>query len=171
MRRLSKYVAIAKIHFANTLAYRAGVWSRFAFYTLFIYVFMGLWGAIYREGSVHGYSYTQIVWYLIMSEFVAFVMRGEAYRALGDEVRSGTLAYQLGRPVHYLLYHFAGFAGQALMNGLCFGALAAALGFAFVGPLPTFRMEEIAPVLLSLGLSATLNFFLMMLIGLSAFAI
>ncbi len=169
MRKFKKYVVIAKISFANAVAYRASAMSRFCFYTLFIYVFMNLWKAIYQQGNVNGYGYTQMVWYLIMTEFIAFSCTSSIYSSMNEDVKSGSIAYLLGRPTHYVFYQLANSVGQIALNFLSFGVLATILGFAFVGPLPTFTWVEIPPLVLSIALSILLNYFFLMLIGLSAF--
>jgi len=169
MNKLKKYLTIARVSLSNAVTYRAAVFSRFAFYTLFIYVFMSLWGAIYERGSVSGYGYAQMVWYLVMTEFVAFAGGTPILSNMNDDVKSGAIAYQIGRPVHYLFYHLANSAGQIAFNAVCFGALAAALGLIFVGPLPAFSPAALPFTALSVALGVTLNYFLLALIGLTAF--
>ena len=169
MKKLRKYIIIARVSLSNAIAYRVSVISRFCFYTLFIYIFMSLWRAIYREGTVHGYSYVQIVWYLVMTEFIAFSCSSDIYQTMNEDVKSGSIAYYLGRPVHYVFYHFTNSLGQITMNFLSFGILAVVLGLVFAGPLPTLHPAGLPPLLLSVCLSTVLNYFLLMIIGLSAF--
>jgi len=171
VKALRKYRVIARVSFSNAIAYRASTLSRFCFYTLFIYIFMSLWRAIYREGSVHGYGYAQVVWYLVITEFITFACGTGVLNHMNDDVKSGAIAYQLGRPAHYVLYQFANALGQILLNMVCFGVLACALGILFVGPLPGFRPFVLLPLVLSVGLGLVINFFLLMLIGLSAFVV
>ena len=171
MNKLRKYFVITCVSLSNAVAYRASTLPRFFFYTLFIYVFMSLWRAIYREGSVHGYEYVQIVWYLIMTEFIGFACGTNIFNTMNDEVKSGSIAYQLGRPTHYVFYQFANSMGQVLLNIVSFGALATALGLIFVGPLPMFQLVGLPPLILSMVLSIVLNYFLLMLIGLSSFVV
>jgi ABC-2 type transport system permease protein len=130
---------------------------------------MSLWGAIYQEGSVHGYSYAQIVWYLIMTEFISFSCGTDIYRKMNEDVRSGAIAYLVGRPTHYVFYQLTGSLGQIALNFVCFGALATVLGLVFVGQLNTFVLTGLLPILLSITLGILLNFFFMMLIGFSSF--
>ena len=171
-KKFRKFYIIARVSLSNAINYRASLISGFVAYTLYIYVFMGLWRAIYQESSVHGYTYVQIVWYLIMTELVGFFAGGTAvYRVMNDDVKSGGIAYLIGRPVHYIVYQLANSAGQAIFNFITFGALAALLGFAFVGPLHGFSPVNIPAMFLSVALGFVLQFFLMMLIGLSAFFI
>ena len=171
MKKIKKYIVITKVSFSNAIAYRASTISRFFFYMLFIYVFMSLWRAIYQEGSVHGYGYTQMVWYLIMTEFIGFTCGTGIFSSMNGEVKSGSIAYQLGRPTHYIFYQLANSLGQVLLNFISFGLLAGILGLIFVGPLTTFRMVETPFLLLSIMLSVLLNYFFLMLIGLSAFVL
>jgi len=169
MKKLKKYMTIARISLVNAINYRASLFSRFCFYTLFIYVFMSLWRAIYQEGSVHGYTYIQIVWYLIMTEFVTFACSSNIYSSMNDDIKSGSVAYLIGRPTHYVFYQFSNSLGQIALNFFSFGVLAAVLGFLFVGPLTTFSVIGLPALFLSIFLGITLNYFFLMLIGLSAF--
>ena len=169
MKKIRKYAIITRVSLSNAFAYRASTLSRFCFYTLFIYVFMSLWRAIYQEGSVHGYGYTQIVWYLIMTEFISFACGTNIFDIMNDEVKSGSIAYQIGRPTHYVFYQFANSMGQVILNVVSFGILAVAIGFLFVGPLFTFQWAGLPLLVLSVALSILLNYFILMLIGLSAF--
>lgn len=171
MKKLKKFVVIAKISFANAITYRASIISRLCFYTLIIYVFMNLWQAIYQEGNVHGYSHTQMVWYLIMTELITFAGGTNIYNNMNEEVKSGAIVYQLGRPIHYVSYQLANSIGQILLNLVGFGILASILGLLFVGPLPTFQLVSVPPLLLSIATSLVLNYFFLMLIGLSAFVV
>ncbi|MCL1914603.1 MAG: hypothetical protein FWG10_12205 [Eubacteriaceae bacterium] len=166
---ISKYIMVVKVSLSNALAYRIAIYSRLCFYTLFVYVFMSLWGAIYKEGSVHGYTYTQIVWYLAMTEFVGYACTTDIYAVMNDEVKNGAIAYQLVRPTHYVSYQFANSIGQLIPNFVAFGVLGIALGLIFAGPLTYFSLAGILPLLLSLALGIALNFFIHMLIGLSSF--
>lgn len=169
MKALRKYAVIARVSLSNAIAYRLTTLSAFAFYALFIYVFTMLWRAIYQGGSVNGYSYTQMVWYLIMTEFVGFVCSTNIFRTMNDDIKSGSIAYLLGRPTHYVFYQFANSIGQMTLNFISFGTLAVLLGLLFVGPLPGFCIASLPPVLLSIALGVVTNYFFMMLIGLSSF--
>ncbi|GHU66860.1 hypothetical protein FACS1894184_05670 [Clostridia bacterium] len=169
LRSLRKYYVIARVSFANSITYRAPLFTRFAFYTMFIYIFMGLWRAIYHEGGVNGYTYVQMVWYLIMTEYIGFACGTGVFGAMNSEVKSGSIAYQLGRPTHYVFYQFANSVGQIVINAVLFGALAAVLGLLFVGPLPNFRIAALPPLALSVALSFVQNYFFLMLLSLSSF--
>ena len=142
MKSIKKLLVIARVSLTNTLTYRVTIITRFVFFTLFLYVFMSLWRTIYKDGSLNGYGYAQIVWYLMITEFISFVIGSDFYANINDEVKTGAIAYQLGRPVHYVFYQFATALGQISVNALAFGSLAVVLGFVFAGPLPTFQIAK-----------------------------
>jgi ABC-2 type transport system permease protein len=88
---------------------------------------------------------------------------------MNEDIKTGTLAYQLIRPCHYVGYQFAGALGTMLFNLVCFGILAAVLGMVMVGPLPEYALMKLPFGILSAGLGLTINFFLLMCLGLTAF--
>jgi len=104
-----------------------------------------------------------------MTEFVVFSCGTDIYRKMNEDVKSGAIAYLIGRPTHYVLYQFANSLGQMLLNIVSFGVLSCVLGLLFVGPLNTFAIAGLAPLLLSIALSILLNYSFLMLIGLSSF--
>lgn len=171
MKKLRKFIVIIRVSFTNAITYKASLLSRFIFYTLFIYIFMSLWKSIYLQGSVHGYSYQQIIWYLIMTEFIGFASGGDIYRSMNEDVKTGSIAYQIGRPIHYVSYQFANSLGQSLLNFMSFGLLAVILGFLFVGMPVAFKIQAVIPLIVSIFLGITLHFFICMLIGLTSFFI
>ena len=164
-----KYFTIARVSLSNAIAYRATLFSRFCFYALFIYVFMNLWRAIYQEGGVYGFSYVQIVWYLILTELIAFSCGTDILNRMNEDVRSGAIAYQIGRPMHYVFYQLSTSLGQISLNLVGFGVLALILGLTFVGQLYTFSFIYFPFILLSIITGILLNYFFLMLIGLSSF--
>ena len=169
MRRLRKYGVFAKISFANAIAYPIAVVGPFCFYAIIIYVMACLWRTIYRDGGPQGYTYAQMVWYLLMTEFISFICGTSLFHEMNEEIKSGSIAYRLSRPVHYVLYQFANVLGQAAFNSIAFGLLAVVLGMAFAGPLPGFSLAAIPALAVSVILSIILNYFFLMMIGLSAF--
>ena len=170
--RIHKYATISRVSLSNAINYRASMLSGFLAFTLYIYIFMGLWRVIYQEGGVYGYTYRQIVWYLTMTELVGYFAGAAAvYRTMSDDVKTGAIAYLLGRPVHYIAYQLINALGQAAFNIFAYGLLAIVLGFAFVGPLPGFSAINIPAIFVSVALGFLLQYFFMALIGLTAFYI
>jgi ABC-2 type transport system permease protein len=169
-----KYAAIARINIQNSLVY---VWDAFGqgvFITLFIFVFAQLWKATFKAqgipvgGTIGGLTLVQTLWYFVWAELIQ-LSKIEVSRVIQDEVRDGSLAYTLGRPYNYLLYHFfSGLGGVfiRLVFVLSFGSLVAWLA---VGPLNTFRTETVPGLLLITTLAFVLDYCVVAAIGLLAF--
>lgn len=169
MSKARKYGVIARIHVQNAFNYRANVVAGLLIYTLFIFVFFSLWQAIYQEGAVTGYTHVQVVWYLIVTELVVFGCRLPIVGQINEDVKTGSMAYLLNRPVYYIGYQAAAALGQILVNLLFFGVLAVGLGMLFVGPIPNFQWAGVPCMLLSGLLGVALQFFSLTAIGLTAF--
>lgn len=167
--RGNKYLRVAGISLQTALAYPAGLVSGLGFYALFIYVFFCLWRAIYSGGLESGYTLPHMVWYLCLTELVAFSTRGEQFGQMGDDIKTGAIAYQIARPYHYLGYQFAYGMGQTLFNLAVFGGAALTMALLTVGPLPGFEPARLPAMLLSLALGVCLNFFARLSLALSAF--
>ena len=169
MSRFRKYHAAFAVSLQDALAYRSALFSSVLFYTLFLFVFHALWSAIYQGGEVEGMTLTQIIWYLCFTELIVMGGKTQVYTQMSDEIKTGGIAYQLGRPYHYLWYAFSTAVGGMAFGLVVFTVLACVTGYAYVGPIPGFALWQLPPVLLSFALSMALQFFLQMLLGLSAF--
>ena len=168
---MRKYLLTFRLALSNAFMYRGNLIAGFATYAMFIFVFLYLWRAIYASGGVEGLTLTQVIWYLCVTEIISFGANTRVYATISDDVKSGAIAYQLLRPYGYIGYQFASAMGPATVNILLFGAVGAALGMAFVGPISGYALWTLFPGVLSLLLGVSLYFFVQMFIGLSAFFI
>ncbi|MBN1963093.1 MAG: ABC-2 family transporter protein, partial [Anaerolineae bacterium] len=138
---------------------------------LFIFVFAQLWGATFEaqgEAAIAGLTLTQTVWYFVWAEML-MIGKIRHIDTVSQEVRDGSLAYTLGRPYNYLLYHFAYGVGESMVAMtvlLVFGGLVA---WSQVGPLASFRLETLPGLLLVTALAFVLDFLVMSIIALLAF--
>lgn len=169
MKFIRKYSTVLRISLQNAFVYRSNAIGGLLFYSLFIFVFFNLWRAIYQGGEVAGYSLTQMVWYLCMTELIVFGCRSSVFHQMNEEVKSGSIVYQLNRPYHYVLYQFSNALGGMVFNLAIYGILAIVLGLVMVGPIPGFRFSLLPFGMFSAVLGMIINFFLMMTLGLTAF--
>ncbi|HCS72724.1 MAG TPA: hypothetical protein DIW17_02480 [Clostridiales bacterium] len=169
MKWIEKYSTVLRISLQNTFVYRSNAVGGLLFYSLFIFVFFNLWRAIYQGGEVAGYSLTQMVWYLCMTELIVFGCKSSVFGQMNEDVKSGSIAYQLNRPYHYIIYQFSNALGGMIFNLLIYGTMAIILGLIMVGPIPGFRISALPFGLFSAVLGITINFFFMMVLGLTAF--
>jgi ABC-2 type transport system permease protein len=172
--QVRKYTAIARINIQNSLAYAWEAFGQGVFVILFIFVFAQLWRATFKAqgvpegGTIGGLTLVQTLWYFVWAELIE-LSKIRVSTTIEAEVKDGSLAYTLGRPYNYLLYHFSAGLGQVLIrliSVLTFGSLIAWLS---VGPLTTFRLVTLPGLLLITALAFALDYCIMAGIGLLAF--
>ncbi len=164
-----KYRVTAGTSARNKLIYRGNFLGSVFTYGLFVFVFARIWAAAYAgKSSIAGYDYTMSVWYFIVAEVSAFGF-GRFFFTLAEDVKSGQVAYLLGRPYSFVGYHWAQAMGTGIVdaaNLLGEGILA---GLLLAGPPPGASVPRLLAVLVSLLLAGSLQFHLQMALAMTAF--
>lgn len=167
---LQKYLAIAWIAAKSNLAYVGEVGSRLLFLTTVLYIFMALWKATFANAGTSnfaGYTLNEIIWYLAFAESI--VMSSPRVTPLIDEdVRTGSIAVQLVRPLSYPLYRLASNFGEQVVRFVVTAVVAFAIAFVYVGA-PEKFFEGTVLALVVLPLAFVLDFLGYLLVGLGAF--
>ncbi|HLX58511.1 MAG TPA: ABC-2 family transporter protein [Ktedonobacteraceae bacterium] len=139
-----KYNAVLRVSIASNLAYVYEVLFRSLFLIVLMFVFGQLWKTTYTargESLLGGFSMNDMIWYLAAAETIATSMP-QLTRRIDEDVRSGRLAYLLGRPYNYVLYNFAQYLGERLVRFFINGVVAAAMALLLVGP-PHFSLAGV----------------------------
>lgn len=169
--QVRKYRAITRINMQNSLAYVWDAFSQTFFVALFVYVLGQLWTATFQAQNatvIAGLTLNQTIWYFVWAELVQ-LSKINPVQTIQDEVKDGSLAYTLGRPYNYILYHyFRGLGGVAvrMTTILLVGSLVA---FAQTGFLESFRIETFPLLLVVTMLAFVLDYCILAMIGLMAF--
>ncbi len=166
----AKYGAIAQINLQNSLAYAGELANRSLFMVLILYVFVQLWRATYSAvgtTTIAGLAFAETLWYLVMTETIE-LSRARFANQMADEVKDGSIAYTLGRPYNYLLYHWSYGLGDTLLRLAINFTAGTLLAAAMVGPMPLNPLYAL-PMLVTILLAMALNFCFQGLIGLCAF--
>lgn len=166
---IKKYWTMFVISFRNTVFYGKNVIGGTLIFVMFIFVFFSLWNVIFKDKTICGYTFAQMIWYICVAELIVTSMRSSVYHEIGQEIKSGSIAYQLGRPYHYIFYQFSNCMGGVVVNFLMYSLIAFLLGTLLVGVPPVDNLMMIPWFLLSTLLSMALQFFIMITIGLVAF--
>lgn len=170
-KTLIKYAAIAKTNFQNRLAYIWDVVAQSLLMVLFIFIFAQLWGATFEaQGSaeIAGLTLNQTVWYFVWAELL---MMGKIrhVNAVSQEVKDGSLAYTLGRPYNYILYHFAFGLGNSVISMVVLGIAGSLVALSQVGMLESFSLVTLPGVMLVTLGAFVLDFCVMSIIALMSF--
>jgi ABC-2 type transport system permease protein len=170
LRRIRKYLAVARMGFRTATAYRGEYVLRSMFLVLILYVFAVLWRTVYSATGaqiIEGFSLRDMIWYLTITESIIFARPRLAGR-IDAEVKSGTLAYTLVRPFSYILFHYAQTLGESAARGLISFLIGSTAVTLLVG-LPPFELASLGVFALALLLGLTIDFLLTFAVGLLAF--
>lgn len=164
-----KYLAVLRVSAANNLAYMLEVLFRALFLIALIFIIGQLWKTTFAQhGSLlPGFTANDMVWYVAAAEIIATSMPALT-RRIDQEVRSGELAYLLGRPCSYILYNYAHYLGERLVRLALNGVVAFMVALVFVGP-PHLTWPGVMAWPLTVWLAISIEFVCYFSIGLLAF--
>jgi len=170
MNSLRKYAWIAFTAARSNLAYLGEVSSRLIFLTVILYIFLRLWQDTYDysgTGKLGDFSLNQMLWYLTVTE--AILLSGPKVSQLIDEdVRTGSFATHLVRPMSYPLYRLAMCLGERVVRFISNMFAGCLVTSVLVGP-SSLQWSGFWFLLLALPLAFVLDFLGNFLVGLGAF--
>jgi ABC-2 type transport system permease protein len=163
----AKYLAFVRVARRELGRQPAELAVRALVYLLLMVVFSRLWNAVGESGMPAGYRRQDVVWYLVMTEWIVLGVP-LAYLPIEEEVRRGDVAYALLRPVSYLASTYALALGRLTLRLPFLGLVGFGLGWWLSGgALPNAPAFGRA---IALGvLSAMLLTLFYVLIGISSF--
>lgn len=169
---MKKYLVIYKATFIESLQYIMSILLGFVTYFMILFVFMNLWRYIYQDSSnlIEGYSLAQMIWYVILTETIWFGTRNRTLTAqINNDIKSGTIAYGINKPYHYLWYIISKHLGEVTLKFILFLIAGIIIGYGFIGGIPGFQLYQLPVALLSLFLGILINSFLRMGISVLSF--
>ncbi len=165
-----KYIAVLQVSIASSLAYVGEVFFRALLLVVMVFVLSQLWKTTFGlrgAKALSGFSIADMIWYLIVAESIAMSLPNLT-RRIDQEVRSGQLAYLLGRPCSYVLYNFAHYLGERLVRFVMNLLIGIMLALLLVGPI-TFTLWGVLTLPLTVLMAACIDFVFYFSIGLLAF--
>jgi ABC-2 type transport system permease protein len=108
-----------------------------------------------------------MIWYVVAAETIVMSLPALT-RRIDQEVRSGQLAYQLGKPCSYILYNYAQYMGERLVRLIMNSVVGAVLALIMVG-LPHFTWQGVLVWPLTVFMAVSIDFVIYFSIGLLAF--
>jgi ABC-2 type transport system permease protein len=167
---LRKYVAILQVSVANNLAYIMEVLFRALFMVVIVFILSQLWKTTFSSRgatTISGFSINTMIWYLICAETIALSLPMLTKR-IDQEVRSGQLAYLLGRPCSYIGYNFAQYLGERLVRLALNALVGITLGLLVAG-VPDWNWIGLLACPVAIFLAVCIDFVIYFSIGLLAF--
>lgn len=169
---MRKYIVIFKATLMENLQYIMNIIFSFIIYFMMLFVFICLWNYIYSDSSnlINGYAMGQTIWYVILTETLWFGSRNATLsRQITDDIKSGTIAYGINKPYHYILYIVSRHLGEITLKMFLYTAAGIVIGCCFLGPLPNFTFYHLPFILLSTFLGIMINAFIKITISVLSF--
>ncbi len=168
MRQLYSYIAFARIAFRDHIRSRMKFALRFCSYLFFAFVFVELWSLIAREGIITlPYEKVDILWYVSLTQMLLF-LSPRLFLTIEDDVRSGNIAYFLGRPLPYLWARFSEGLGAMSAHVVVYYTVGVAVLYLYIGQWPSIPFALPAALAL-LYCGSVLHLLFQMSSGLMAF--
>jgi ABC-2 type transport system permease protein len=167
---VAKYTAVLRVSIASNLAYVMEVFFRSLLLIVLVFILSQLWKTTFTARGaklINGFSMNDMIWYLCAAETIALSLPALT-RRIDQEVRSGQLAYLLGKPCSYVLYNFAQYLGERLVRLVMNAVVASLLALITVGP-PHFSWLGVVAWPLTVFLALCIDFVCYFSIGLLAF--
>ena len=124
-KTLNLYLPFSRAGVKTELAYKAQIvmWLFISFFEVFFVIF--LYQAVYRNSPnglnsvINGFSFSDMILYMLTSFFFSFVMgSGDTSYDIYTDIREGTIANTLTKPVSYRLRHLFTYFGIVTFDWL-----------------------------------------------------
>ena len=171
---MKKYLFIFKSEVMSNLQYITNILVGFIGYFLMLYIFLNLWGFIYSDSTelINGYNYSQMIWYVIVTEVIWSVLGGRKMCArISEDVKMGNIAYNINKPYSYIGYILSTNLGTCAIKAIIYIILGILVGFIFLHTFPTLSFLSILAILLTFVFAIVISILLISAIGLISFFI
>lgn len=169
---MRKYLFILKATLIESLQYILNILLGFITFFMILFVFMNLWEYIYSDTAnlINGYSKDQMIWYVILTEIIWFSTRNATLTfQISNDIKSGSIAYGLNKPYHYIAFIIAKHLGEIAIKTLMFLTAGLVIGYSFLRSFPDITLYQLPVIFLSLLLGMLINTFLKMTISVLSF--
>ncbi len=169
---MKKYFHVMKTTFNDSLQYASNLIFRFIGFSITISILVSLWLFLYKDGSgvINGYTFNQMIWYLLLTEIITF---GSGSKVATDEIRdcikSGNIAYQVNKPYHYIIYIIFKYLADTFIRFIMFLVIAICLGLIFAGPIKGFNIITLLSAIPVYALAVLITGLVKILISLTSF--
>ena len=170
---MTVYLKLFRNAFRSHFAYKIDAVFRAIRQSITMLVQISVWLALYafRDGAgigANNIGLQTMIWYVIISAGVNSLVESNAIYLVEDKVRSGMIATDLIKPLHFQRYIFSISAGNSIYN-FVFHFLPMLVIFAPIFGMYTPRLETIAIFAITLMGGMAISFLLSYILGLVAF--
>ncbi len=164
---MRKYFAIFKFNLKSELNFKVDYFFSLLSFAIHVFVFNALWDYILQGKMIEGYGRTELIWYVIIGEFIAYSIGKKNYIKVSDMIKNGEVANLLTKPISFMKYVLANEA-TAVVNIIINIVFAVVLGIFMAGPISVTPIQ-IVLFIISIIISILIDILMYTFIGMLAF--
>ena len=137
---MKKYIEIFKYSIKQNLAFKFNYTFTIISLAIHLFVFNELWDYILQGKMVAGYTKTELIWYIIIAEFITYTKESK-HKQIASMVKQGDIANMLIKPVdtiNYLVAETSASIIKIFINLI----LAIILGVTLAGPIEVIKFSS-----------------------------
>lgn len=131
---IDKYWTFFKLSFKQAWSAKANLSGLLFFLFILLFIYNRLWEVIGLQDNVKGLNAT-FIWYLLLGEML-ILAAPKVERILLDDIRSGTLAYYINKPVSFFLMRYFESLGNMSVSFILMGVVGSLMTFILTGNPP-----------------------------------
>lgn len=164
---MKKYLSVFKFNLKSEINFKADYFFSLLSFAVHIFIFNALWEYILANKTLLGYTKSELIWYIIVGEFIAYSIGKKNYIKISDMIKSGDIANLLTKPINIFKYILAQEATSIVTIGVNLVA-GIILGFVMSGKIEVSFIQIIL-FTISLTISLILSIMISVFVGLLAF--
>lgn len=164
---MRKYFDIFKFSLKSEFNFKIDYFFSLFAFLVHIFVFNELWDYILQGKQINGLGRSELVWYIIIGEFIMYSISKKNYKKVSELIKTGNIANLLVKPVSIIKYIFAEGMTCIVNIGINF-IFAIILGLLMAGTI-NVTFIQIILFIVSLIIELVIAMLLQVFIGLLAF--
>lgn len=164
---MRKYFEVFRFNLKSEINFKIDYFFSLLSFAVHIFVFNALWDFILQDKAILGYTKPELIWYIIVGEFVAYSVGKKNYLKVSEMIKNGDIANLLTKPISIMKYIIAQ-EGTCVINIIVNFIFGIVMGIAMAGSI-SVQPVQILLFLVSLVLGLMIDIFLQVFIGLLAF--
>ena len=102
---MKKYIEIFKYSLKQNMTFKFNYMFSIVSLAIHLFVFNELWDYILQGKTAAGFTKTQLIWYITITEFITYSSI-RSYNKISDMVKNGDIADLLIKPIDFIKYKF-----------------------------------------------------------------
>lgn len=165
INRYSKYWTFFQLSFRQSWLNKTALSGMLFFLFILLFIYNRLWEVIGIEKQENHLNSTYI-WYLLLAEMI-ILSAPRTERIIADDIKSGTLAYYINKPVSFFMMRFSEGLGTMSVSFLVMGIFGSLTTFFLTGT-PPFSWINFPFIILMCYFSAIINVLFFTAVGFCA---